>query len=80
VAEPKKGWLDIVKSSYVWKSMFRHEYQDTYRNGCFRFRPTCSCILHRPRSRRHALRLRFHLVHGRITFCFPHPSPSPASS
>ena len=23
MAEQKKGWFDVVKSSYVWKSMFR---------------------------------------------------------
>jgi hypothetical protein len=32
VAELKKSTWDVIRASYVWKSIFRHEYQDTYRN------------------------------------------------
>jgi hypothetical protein len=66
VAEPKKGWFDIVK--YVWKSMFRHEYQDTYRNRVLQVSSNVFLHLHPTKIRRHALRLRFTWCMGGITF------------
>ena len=68
VAEQKKGWFDVVKSSYVWKSMFRHEYQDTYRNRVLQVSSNVFLHLHPTKIRRHALRLRFTWCMGGITF------------
>ena len=68
MAEPNKGWFDIVKSSYVWKSMFRHEYQDTYRNRVLQVSSNVFLHLHPTKIRRHALRLRFTWCMGGITF------------
>ena len=66
--EEKKGWWDIVKSSYVWKSAFRHEYQDTYRNRVLQVSSNVFLHLHPTKIRRHALRLRFTWCMGGITF------------
>ena len=68
MAEPNKGWFDTVKSSYVWKSMFRHEYQDTYRNRVLQVSSNVFLHLHPTKIRRHALRLRFTWCMGGITF------------
>ena len=68
MAETKKGWFDIVKSSYVWKSIFRHEYQDTYRNRVLQVSSNVFLHLHPTKIRRHALRLRFTWCMGGITF------------
>jgi quinol-cytochrome oxidoreductase complex cytochrome b subunit len=68
VAEQKKGWFDVVKSSYVWKSVFRHEYQDTYRNRVLQVSSNVFLHLHPTKIRRHALRLRFTWCMGGITF------------
>jgi quinol-cytochrome oxidoreductase complex cytochrome b subunit len=68
VAEQKKSWFDLVKSSYVWKSMFRHEYQDTYRNRVLQVSSNVFLHLHPTKIRRHALRLRFTWCMGGITF------------
>src|SRR5712664_2939156 len=64
----KQGWWDIVKSSYVWKSIFRHEYQDTYRNRVLQVSSNVFLHLHPTKIRRHALRLRFTWCMGGITF------------
>jgi quinol-cytochrome oxidoreductase complex cytochrome b subunit len=68
VAEQKRSWFDDVKSSYVWKSMFRHEYQDTYRNRVLQVSSNVFLHLHPTKIRRHALRLRFTWCMGGITF------------
>jgi quinol-cytochrome oxidoreductase complex cytochrome b subunit len=68
VAEQTKGWFDVVKSSYVWKSMFRHEYQDTYRNRVLQVSSNVFLHLHPTKIRRHALRLRFTWCMGGTTF------------
>jgi len=68
VAEQKQGWFDVVKSSYVWKSIFRHEYQDTYRNRVLQVSSNVFLHLHPTKIRRHALRLRFTWCMGGITF------------
>ena len=68
MAEQKKGWFDVVKSSYVWKSMFRHEYQDTYRNRVLQVSSNVFLHLHPTKIRRHALRLRFTWCMGGVTF------------
>ena len=68
MAEQKKGWFDVVKSSYVWKSVFRHEYQDTYRNRVLQVSSNVFLHLHPTKIRRHALRLRFTWCMGGITF------------
>ena len=68
MAEQKKGWFDVVKSSYVWKSIFRHEYQDTYRNRVLQVSSNVFLHLHPTKIRRHALRLRFTWCMGGITF------------
>ena len=64
----KKGWWDIVRSSYVWKSVFRHEYQDTYRNRVLQVSSNVFLHLHPTKIRRHALRLRFTWCMGGMTF------------
>ena len=68
MADQKRGWFDSVKSSYVWKSMFRHEYQDTYRNRVLQVSSNVFLHLHPTKIRRHALRLRFTWCMGGITF------------
>ena len=68
MAIEKKGWWDNVKSSYVWKSIFRHEYQDTYRNRVLQVSSNVFLHLHPTKIRRHALRLRFTWCMGGITF------------
>lgn len=68
----KKGALDRVlaqvKSSSVWKSVFRHEYQDTYRNRVLQVSSNVFLHLHPTKIRRHALRLRFTWCMGGTTF------------
>ena len=68
MAEAKKSWFDNVRSSYVWKSIFRHEYQDTYRNRVLQVSSNVFLHLHPTKIRRHALRLRFTWCMGGITF------------
>ena len=64
----KKSFWDVVKSSYVWKSVFRHEYQDTYRNRVLQVSSNVFLHLHPTKIRRHALRLRFTWCMGGTTF------------
>src|SRR5271170_8266115 len=48
--------------------MFRHEYQDTYRNRVLQVSSNVFLHLHPTKIRRHALRLRFTWCMGGITF------------
>ena len=50
---------DFIRNSQVWKSVFRHEYQDTYRNRVLQVSSNVFLHLHPTKIRRHALRLRF---------------------
>ena len=57
-----------IVNSQVWKSIFRHEYQDTYRNRVLQVSTNVFFHLHPTKIRRHALRLRFTWCMGGITF------------
>jgi len=63
-----KSWWEIVKTSQAYRSIFRHEYQDTYRNRVLQVSSNVFLHLHPTKIRRHALRLRFTWCMGGLTF------------
>ena len=58
---------DIVESQ-VWKSIFRHGYDDTPRNRVLMVSGNVLLHLHPSKVRRHAVRMRFTWCMGGITF------------
>ncbi|MEK6711659.1 MAG: cytochrome B6, partial [Nitrospinota bacterium] len=64
--------LDQVKrsifDSQVWRSMFRHGYEDTPRNRVLMVVDNLWLHLHPTKIRRHAIRVRFTWCMGGITF------------
>jgi quinol-cytochrome oxidoreductase complex cytochrome b subunit len=65
------NWKDLqekVVSSQVWRSMFRHGYDDTPRNRVLQMLSNVWLHLHPPKVRRHAVRVRFTWCMGGITF------------
>src|SRR5216117_971876 len=64
-------WDEIkeqVTESEVWKSIFRHGYDDTPRNRILMVSGNVWLHLHPSKVRRHATRLRFTWCMGGITF------------
>lgn len=57
-----------VVQSQVWRSMFRHGYDDTPRNRVLQMTSNIWLHLHPPKIRRHAVRVRFTWCMGGITF------------
>ncbi len=64
--------LDKIKSdiveSHVWKSIFRHGYDDTPRNRVMMVTSNVFLHLHPAKVRRHAVRMRFTWCMGGLTF------------
>ena len=64
--------LDKIKSdiveSHVWKSIFRHGYEDTPRNRVMMVTSNVFLHLHPAKVRRHAVRMRFTWCMGGLTF------------
>ena len=64
--------LDKIKSdiveSHVWKSIFRHGYDDTPRNRVMMVTANVFLHLHPAKVRRHAVRMRFTWCMGGLTF------------
>ena len=64
--------LDKIKSdiveSHVWKSIFRHGYEDTPRNRVMMVTANVFLHLHPAKVRRHAVRMRFTWCMGGLTF------------
>src|SRR5689334_2011136 len=58
---------DIVES-HVWKSIFRHGYEDTPRNRVMMVTSNVFLHLHPAKVRRHAVRMRFTWCMGGLTF------------
>jgi len=58
---------DIVES-HVWKSIFRHGYEDTPRNRVMMVTANVFLHLHPAKVRRHAVRMRFTWCMGGLTF------------
>ena len=58
---------DIVES-HVWKSIFRHGYDDTPRNRVMMVTSNVFLHLHPAKVRRHAVRMRFTWCMGGLTF------------
>ena len=58
---------DIVES-HVWKSIFRHGYDDTPRNRVMMVTANVFLHLHPAKVRRHAVRMRFTWCMGGLTF------------
>src|SRR5438093_13435743 len=64
-------WDDVkeqITESEVWKSIFRHGYDDTPRNRILMVSGNVWLHLHPSKVRRHATRLRFTWCMGGITF------------
>ncbi len=60
--------LERVKHSRVWKSIFRHGYEDTKRNRVLQIRSNVFLHLHPVKIPEHAYRIRFTWCMGGITF------------
>ena len=58
---------DIVES-HVWRSIFRHGYEDTPRNRVMMVTANVFLHLHPAKVRRHAVRMRFTWCMGGLTF------------
>src|SRR3989337_3159541 len=58
---------DIVESQ-VWKSIFRHGYDDTPRNRVLMVTANVFLHLHPAKVRRHGVRMRFTWCMGGLTF------------
>ncbi|MBI2895158.1 MAG: cytochrome b N-terminal domain-containing protein, partial [Deltaproteobacteria bacterium] len=64
----KRSLWDSIRKSSVWRSIFRHEYGDTYRNRILQISSNVFLHLHPTKIRRHATRLRFTWCMGGTTF------------
>lgn len=68
--EREPGWVERIKRSQIYRSIFRHEYQDTAKNRVLQVSANVFLHLHPAKVRRHALRPRFTWCMGGITFLF----------
>ena len=59
---------DAIIESQIWKSIFRHSYEDTPRNRVLQVMSNVFLHLHPAKVRRHGLRMRFTWCMGGITF------------
>ncbi len=64
----KKKLINRIKHSRVWKSIFRHGYEDNKRNRVLQVRSNVFLHLHPARLPEHALKIRFTWCMGGITF------------
>ena len=63
-----KNLWSKIKDTRLWKSIFRHSYEDTPRNRVLQIMSNIFLHLHPPRIRRHGLKMRFTWCMGGITF------------
>ena len=66
--EERKGLKEKITDSDIWKSIFRHGYEDTGRRYTLQILQNVWLHLHPPRISRHALNFRFTWCMGGITF------------
>ncbi len=64
----KKGLKDFITGSQIWKSIFRHNFEDTAANRGKVIRSNVFLHLHPIRMPKHAFKLRFTWCMGGITF------------
>jgi quinol-cytochrome oxidoreductase complex cytochrome b subunit len=64
----KNNLMQKLKDTQIWKSIFRHDYEDTPRNRILQIMSNIFLHLHPPRIRRHGLKMRFTWCMGGITF------------
>lgn len=62
-----KNLWSKIKDTRLWKSIFRHSYEDTPRNRVLQIMSNIFLHLHPPRIRRHGLKMRFTWCMGGIT-------------
>src|ERR671927_441890 len=66
---PKKASIfDALTNNYVWRSVFRHGYQDTPRNRVLQVSSNVWLHLHPSKMRRHGIRYRHTWCAGGLTF------------
>jgi quinol-cytochrome oxidoreductase complex cytochrome b subunit len=66
-------WRDIprrISESPVWKSIFRHGYEDTSRNRLLMISGNVWLHLHPAKIKRHAVRMKYVWCMGGVTFLF----------
>lgn len=63
-----KKATDAIVESQLWKSIFRHSYEDTPRNRVLQVMSNVFLHLHPAKVRRHGLRMRYTWCMGGITF------------
>ena len=66
--EERKGLKEKITNSDIWKSIFRHGYENTGRRYTLQILQNVWLHLHPPRISRHALNFRFTWCMGGITF------------
>ena len=66
--EERKGLKEKITNSDIWRSIFRHGYEDTGRRYTLQILQNVWLHLHPPRVSRHALNFRFTWCMGGITF------------
>ena len=65
---PKKTLFDEIRTSQVWRSVFRHGYPDTERNRTLAALSNVFLHLHPVRVRKSGLRMRYTWCMGGLTF------------
>lgn len=63
-----KGLYEKVRHSQVWKSIFRHDYEDTKENKILQIKSNIFLHIHPTKIPNHALKIRFTWCLGGITF------------
>ncbi len=63
-----KNFIKKITDSQLWKSIFRHSYEDVSRNKILQVRSNVFLHLHPARLPKHALKIRFVWCMGGISF------------
>jgi quinol-cytochrome oxidoreductase complex cytochrome b subunit len=66
--EKKKTIWEKIKESQVWRSIFRHGYEDTIKNRILQIKSNIFLHIHPTEIPSHALKIRFTWCMGGITF------------
>ncbi len=61
-------FVEMITGSYLWKSVFRHNYDNTDRNRSLQIFSNFFLHIHPVRLRKHAFRMKFTWCMGGITF------------
>lgn len=66
--QPRSSWLSRITDSAIWKSVFRHGYEDTPANRVRQVRDNIWLHIHPPKVKRGAVEVKYTWCAGGITF------------